>query len=317
MSGSRVSVPEYGDEEGSVAVALFPGQGVQSPGMGTGLIEVAPEVFDAASDVLGVDVIELCREGRSGAAELSSTRWAQPAVLVCGVAAFNALTKRGRSFLAVAGHSVGEYAALVAAESLDLTDALRLVAERAEATDDASRATPGAMAAVMRAERDAVEGICAANGVTIAADNAPGQLVISGPTDGVARAIEAAEAAGAVCRRLDVSGAFHSPCMAGASDRLAAALERTPFAEPRIEVWSSTTAQPVRKADEIRAALRDQLTAPVRWRETVAGIARRFGSVFCDLGPGHVVAALARRIVRGAEVRTVDELLVAEAGGGR
>lgn len=298
-----------------MAVALFPGQGVQSPGMGAGLIEAAPEVFGAASDVLGVDVVELCLQGRSGDADLVSTRWAQPAVLACGVAAFRVLTKRGESFAAVAGHSVGEYAALVSAESLDLTDALHLVAVRAEATDDASRASPGAMAAVMRAERDDVERICASNGVTLAADNAPGQLVISGPVDGVARAVAAAEAAGAVCRRLDVSGAFHSPCMAAASDRLAVALDRTPFAEPTIEIWSSTTAQPVREPKEMRAALREQLTSPVRWRETVAGIAKRFGAVFCDLGPGHVVAALARRIVRGAEVRTVDEFLVAGAGG--
>lgn len=293
-----------------MAVALFPGQGVQSPGMGSGLIDAVPEVFEAASVVLGVDVVELCHHGRSGEADLASTRWAQPAVLACGVAAFRALTKLGRSFEAVAGHSVGEYAALVAAESLHLTDALRLVAERAEATDEASQQNPGAMAAVMRAERSDVERICAENGVTLAADNAPGQLVISGPTDGVARAIEAAEAIGAVCRRLDVSGAFHSPCMVPASQRLEAALERTPFAEPRLEIWSSTTARPIRKVDEIRAALREQLTAPVRWRETVGGVAKRFGAVFCDLGPGNVVAALARRIVKGAEVSTLDQLLV-------
>lgn len=299
-----------------MGVALFPGQGVQSPGMGSRLTETVPEVFAAASEVLSVDVAELCREGRSGDADLGSTLWAQPAVLTCGVAAFRALTARGERFTATAGHSVGEYAALVTSGALDLTDALKLIAERAEATDDASRASPGVMAAVMRAEREDIELICGRSGATIAADNAPGQLVISGPVDAVEAAIRDAEAAGAVCRRLDVSGAFHSPLMASAEERLAAALEATPFAEPKIDFWSSTLARPLRAADEIRAALRAQLTAPVRWRETVAGVAKRLGSAFTDLGPGKVVAALAKRIVPGAEVRTIDDLLAAEARGG-
>jgi [acyl-carrier-protein] S-malonyltransferase len=279
--------------------------------MGAGLVDAAPDVFATASDVLGVDVVRLCLDGASGEADLASTRWAQPAVLTCGVAAFRVLSERGRSFDAVAGHSVGEYAALVAADALDLTDALRLVAERAEATDDAGRATPGGMAAVMRVERDVVERICAEHGVALAADNGPGQLVISGPTDALERAVAACKDAGAACRQLDVAAAFHSPVMAPAAERLAAAFSDVRLVTPRIAFWSSATAQPVSKPDEIRRLLLEQLTSPVRWRETVNALAQRVGSVFCDLGPGRVLAGLVRRIVKGAEIFTAEELVVA------
>jgi [acyl-carrier-protein] S-malonyltransferase len=279
--------------------------------MGAGLVDAAPDVFSAASDVLGVDVVKLCLEGSSGPADLGSTRWAQPAVLTCGVAAFRVLQERGKEFDAVAGHSVGEYAALVSADALDLTDALRLVAERAEATDEAGRATPGGMAAVMLIERDAVEAICAQYGVALAADNGPGQLVISGPTDALERAVAACAEAGGKCRQLDVAAAFHSPVMAPAALRLATAFSDVRLVTPRIAFWSSATAQPVTKPEEIKRLLLEQLTSPVRWRETVNALAQRVGSVFCDLGPGRVLAGLVRRIVKGAEIFTAEELVVA------
>ncbi|MGH2758579.1 MAG: ACP S-malonyltransferase, partial [Actinomycetota bacterium] len=194
-----------------MTIALFPGQGVQSPDMGRGLTDASPDVFAAASDVLEVDVAELCTSGRSGEADLGTTRWAQPAVLVCGVAAFEILSRGGESFGAAAGHSVGEYAALVGAGAVSLTDALRIISVRAEATDEAGRSTPGAMAAVMRVDREVVDRICAREGVALAAENGPGQFVVSGPVAGLKRAIEALAAAGAVSRHLDVSAAFHSP----------------------------------------------------------------------------------------------------------
>ena len=140
-----------------MTIALFPGQGVQAPGMDGRLAATAPGPFTVASDVLGVDVAELCRTGSAGEADLGSTRWAQPAVLTCSVAAFTVLSGSGEKIEAVAGHSIGEYAALVAAGVLDIADAVRLVALRAKATEEAALATPGAMAAVMRAERDLVE----------------------------------------------------------------------------------------------------------------------------------------------------------------
>ena len=283
--------------------------------MGRGLIEVAPEVFDAASEALGVDVSELCTEGKSGSADLSTTRWAQPAVLVCSVAAFRALAGKIGSFVAAAGHSVGEYAALVATDALELGDALRLVGERAEATDDAGRSTPSGMAAVMRIEEADVSRICEEHGVSLAADNGPGQFVVSGPLENLTTAIDAMSAAGAKCRRLDVSAAFHSPVMAPAADRLRSALSETEFSAPTFEFWSTTTAGPLREPEEIRTALLDQLTSPVRWRETIDGLAKRIGNVFCDLGPGKVVAGLTKRLVEGAEIRTIQDLLVPATGG--
>lgn len=281
--------------------------------MGQGLVEAAPAVFDTASAVLGVDVAELCLEGRSGSADLGSTRWAQPAVLVCSVAAFEALARR-ESFSAVAGHSVGEYAALVASEALDLSDALVLIRERADATDDAGRAQPGGMAAVMRIEKEALETLCAENGAALAADNGPGQFVVSGPLEALEQTIAAATAAGAVCRRLEVAAAFHSPVMRGAAERLSAALDGVTFAAPTIELWSSTAAAPVTTPEEIRTALLDQLTSPVRWRQTIEGLAERLGAAFSDLGPGRVVAGLTKRIVKGAQIRTLDDLLVSAGG---
>lgn len=297
-----------------MTIALFPGQGVQSAGMARGLVESVPAVFEEASDILGVDVTELCTEGRSGSADLVSTRWAQPAVLTCSVAAFR-LADRSARFVAAAGHSVGEYSALVSVDALSLTDALHLVAERAEATDEAGREIPGGMAAVMRLERDVVEQICADHGVALAAENGPGQLVISGPLDELARAKDAITAAGGVCKRLDVSAAFHSPVMERAAKRLASALERVSFSKPRIDLWSTTAAAPVSKPEQIKKLLIDQLTSPVRWRETVVGLAQRVGSAFYDLGPGRVVAGLTKRLVEGAEIKTVADLVPAPAGG--
>jgi [acyl-carrier-protein] S-malonyltransferase len=278
--------------------------------MGTGLVDAAPEVFRTASEVLGADVARLCMEGTSGDADLRTTKWAQPAVLTCGVAAFRVLVGRGETFRAAAGHSVGEYAALVSTGALDLTDALQVIGERAEATDDAGRAIPGGMAAVMRIDREIVERVCSENGTALAADNGPGQYVVAGPLDALELTIAAAQEAGATTRHLDVAAAFHSPVMAPAIARLSAALDKITIREPIIEFWSSTTARALRTPAEIRNALLDQLTSPVRWRETMSGLAKRFGSRFYDLGPGKVVAGLVRRIVQGAEIRIASDVLV-------
>jgi [acyl-carrier-protein] S-malonyltransferase len=293
-----------------MTIALFPGQGVQQAGMDGGLTDSVPDVFAIASSVLDVDVAELCREGHSGSADLSSTRWAQPAVLACSVASFRAITGSGEDVLAVAGHSIGEYAALVAAGVLDLADAVRLVSLRANATDDAAQATPGGMAAVMRAERSVIEEICERTGAALAADNSAGQLVISGATDALDEAKELASEAGAVCRTLDVAGAFHSPVMAPAAEPLRQALDDTRFTEPTLDLWSSTTARPIAAADDIKTALIDQLVGPVLWRETVSGLAERHGNALLDIGPGKIVGALARRIVPNAEVRFAVDTLV-------
>jgi [acyl-carrier-protein] S-malonyltransferase len=167
----------------------------------------------------------------------------------------------------------------------------------------------------MRVDRDVVDRICAQEGVALAAENGPGQFVVSGPVDSLKRTIEALAAAGAVSRRLDVSAAFHSPVMSSAAQRVKVALDEVSFAPPAFDVWSPTTAGPIRSADEIRGVLVDQLTKPVQWRETVEAVATRHGSTFCDLGPGRVVAGLTRRIVKGAEIRTLEDLLVTTSEG--
>jgi [acyl-carrier-protein] S-malonyltransferase len=297
-----------------MTIALFPGQGVQAAGMDGGLAAAAPEVFDVASDVLGVDVAELCRDGRSGRADLASTRWAQPAVLTCSVASYGVLRDSGEPIAAVAGHSIGEYPALVVSGVLGLADAVRLVALRAAATDDAAQATPGGMAAVMRAERSTIEDICKQTGAALAADNSAGQLVISGATDALEQAKVLAAEAGAVVRSLDVAGAFHSPLMSPASAPLAAALDGVTFSTPTLDLWSSTTAAPIAGEAAIKQALIDQLVSPVLFRETVSGLAEKHGSALVDVGPGKIVGALARRIVPNADVRFVADLLPAGQG---
>jgi [acyl-carrier-protein] S-malonyltransferase len=293
-----------------VTIALFPGQGVQAAGMDQGLHERTSDVFVLASDVLGVDVAELCSSGASGEATLASTRWAQPAVLVCSVAAFRTL---GESVDAITGHSIGEYAALVCAGALDLADAIRLVALRARVTEEAGKQTPGGMAAVMKIDREEVDRVCAETGIALAADNSAGQYVVSGAAEVLERALTAFSNTKAIARKLDVSAAFHSPVMRPAADPLRAALEDTAFATPTIELWSSTTAAPISDANEIRTALVQQLVSPVRFRETVTGASDRHGASFVDIGPGKIVGALAKRIVSGADVRFATELIGASA----
>ncbi len=281
--------------------------------MDGGLTDFSAEVFATASDVFDVDIGELCRRGSSGGATLSSTLWAQPAVLTCGVAAFRALSERGETFTAVAGHSVGEYAALVTGGALDLADALRLIALRAKATEDAARLNPGGMLAVMRIERDVVEAICGNTGAALAADNSSGQLVISGSSDALQKAQAAAEEAGAKCRTLEVAGAFHSPAMHPAAAPLAAALSNVKFSPPEIEIWSATTAAPLGDTARIRQVLVDQLESPVRFRETLERASSKHGSSFTDLGPGRVVGALAKRVIKDADIKFIAELLPAGA----
>jgi [acyl-carrier-protein] S-malonyltransferase len=309
-----VNATRFRPAEGLMTVALFPGQGVQAAGMEAGLASSVPEIFETASDVLGVDVVELCRTGTAGSADLSSTRWAQPTVLTCSVAGYEAVRASGESFVAVVGHSIGEYAALVACGALAFGDALQLVRLRADLTADLAEQTAGAMAAVMRIDLDTVRATCAAGGVALAADNGPGQLVISGDATAVDAVIASLNEQGAACRRLDVAGAFHSPLMGPAAEPLREALEAVTVSAPAIEFWSTTTATQLTDAGDIKGALVDQLVASVRWRETVCGLAERHGTSFVDIGPAKVVGALVRRIVSGPDIRYAADLLSTPAG---
>jgi [acyl-carrier-protein] S-malonyltransferase len=282
---------------------LFPGQGVQAPGMGERLW--TSPVFDEASESLGADIVRLCRDGDG----LASTRWAQPAIAAVGVAAAFDLEERSGTPDAVAGHSLGEYAALIFAGALSVGDGLRLVATRAQITERAASGHPGCMAAVLGLERDQVLELCGGTSVVLAADNAPGQLVVSGPTADVDNVLVRARQAGAKgASRLDVAGAFHSPAMSGAVPEMRALLEGTPMTEPRIAYWSSVDASPLSAPSDIRARLAAALTHTVEWRRTVLAMAREGLDRFVDAGPGRVLANLVKRISRGVRIETAEEV---------
>lgn len=272
--------------------------------MGARLVERCKGIFAEASEALKLNMSELCIAGHSGTADLKTTLWAQPAIVTCSVA--SASLHEG-NLQVVAGHSLGEYAALISAGALSLTDGLKLVGRRAEAMDAASQVVPGAMAAIMNLDEATVHGLCAGTDAVVAGDNAPGQMVVSGPIDSVEAIIEAAKAAGGRGRRVDVSGAFHSPAMVTAEPALRAALNATNISVPRITFWSSTRAAIIKAPDDIRAALVEQLTKPVLWRQTIARLAREGIDAFLDLGPGKVAANLVRRILPSADVAAIED----------
>lgn len=282
---------------------VFPGQGSQRPGMGAPF-RATPgwSLVEQASDAVGRDLAHLLCE--AGADELRPTREAQLATFLTSLLAWRCLTVRPD---VVAGHSLGEWTALVAAGVLSVEDGIRLVAERGEAMRAAADAAPGTMAAVLGLEPDVVAQVCAGlEGVWPANDNAPLHVVVSGTADGVAAAAGPLKAAGA--RRvlpLPVGGAFHTPLMAPARERLEHALGLASYAEPVVPVLSNVTALP--HDGRVAERLSEQLTAPVRWRESV--LAMDVDTVV-EVGPGGVLAGLVKRIrpdVRVVAVATPEE----------
>lgn len=299
---------------------IFPGQGSQEPGMGRDVAEAFPaarEVFERADAVLGYALSRLCFEGPDEA--LRETERQQPAIFVTSLAILEA----ARSVDALppaqfaAGHSLGEYTALVAAGALALEDGLRLVQTRGRLMREASAARPGAMAAILGLDYATVERLCAETGAELCNDNAPSQIVVGGPPDVVERAMASAKQAGAQRTvLLPVSGAFHTSLMRAAAEGMARALEACPFRDPAIPVISNVTAKPLTKAAELRDELVAQLTSPVRWVDGVRAMAAAGARVFYEIGPGRVLAGLVRRIapettvvnLNGAEaVRTAGE----------
>jgi [acyl-carrier-protein] S-malonyltransferase len=287
---------------------LFPGQGSQFVGMGRDLVERFPaarDAFEEADDVLGFSLSCLCWEGPEE--ELLRTRNAQPAILVHSIAVWRLVQERLDQAAVAAGHSLGEFSAYVAAGALDFRAAVRLVRTRGELMFHAGQQRPGSMAAVIGLDDDAVERVCAeASGggeaVVAANYNSPGQVVISGDAAAVQRATGLARAAGA--RRvlpLNVSGAFHSPLMQPAEQGLEDELRSVEFGEPRFAVVSNVTANPVRQPEEARKLLVRQLTAPVRWTASVHAMTDGGTQRFFEVGPGHVLSNLARRIQVGTE----------------
>ena len=296
---------------------LFPGQAAQFVGMGRDLYEAsgsAREVFDLANDVLETDLKALCFEGPEEA--LKQTAVTQPAVFAHSMAAYRTLKEKGLSPAFVAGHSVGELAALVAAEVLSLADGFRLVRIRGRAMQDAGEQRPGTMAAILGLEDEEAEDVCASSGaagVVVAANyNCPGQVVISGERDAVARAVEEAKARGAKrALELPVSGAFHSPLMEPAVGPLAEVLEDIPLSAAQVPVVPNVTAVPTQDPEELKGLLLRQVVSPVRWTASMERLLAEGMDRALDVGPGNTLQGLMRRIDRKTTVSaagTMDEI---------
>ena len=284
---------------------VFPGQGAQFTGMGKDLYENSPlakELFEKANDILGFRITDIMFEGTAD--ELKETKVTQPAVFLHSVILAKVLDVKPDM---VAGHSLGEFSALVVNGALSFEDGLKLVSQRAMAMQKACEITPSTMAAVLNLDDKIVEDICASiDGVVVAANyNCPGQLVISGEYKAVELACEKMKEAGAKrALILPVGGAFHSPMMEPAREELAAAIEATTFSTPICPVYQNVTASAVSDANEIKKNLIIQLTAPVKWTQSVQQMIADGATSFTEVGPGKVLVGLVNKIDK--EVETIS-----------
>ncbi|MBP6512712.1 MAG: ACP S-malonyltransferase [Bacteroidia bacterium] len=284
---------------------IFPGQGSQFSGMGKELYEtssLAKAMFEQANIIIGFRISDIMFSGTDE--ELRQTNVTQPAIFIHSVIQARVMGDDFKPDM-VAGHSLGEFSALVANRTLSFEDGLKLVIERANAMQKACEMTPGTMAAVLALEDEKVEMICKQTpGIVVAANyNCPGQLVISGEVEAVKAACEKLTAAGA--RRallLPVGGAFHSPLMEPARERLAAAIEATTFNIPRCPIYQNATATPQTDVAEIRKNLIAQLTAPVKWTQSVEHMLADGANTFTEVGPGKVLQGLVKKINKEAVI---------------
>ncbi|MCI6797395.1 MAG: ACP S-malonyltransferase [Succinatimonas sp.] len=294
--------------------AVFPGQGSQSVGMFASFMDnsVVASVYEEASDALGYDLKKVTLEGPES--ELNRTEVTQPAILTASVAAFRAFSAKCDGMpVCMAGHSLGEYSALVCAGALEFSDAVRLVRLRGQAMQDAVPQGEGAMAAVLGLDDDVIVKACEeisaeGNKVWAANFNTPGQVVVSGTAQGVAKVSEALTAAGA--RRvvpLAVSAPSHCPLMQSAADKLSEALSNLKISDAKIPVYSNAYAKPETKASEITDALVRQLVGPVRWVETVLGMKNSGVEILVEMGPNRVLSGMLRRIDRSLIATNVGD----------
>jgi len=285
---------------------IFPGQASQYVGMAADLYDaydLAKEYFDRANAIMGLDLKEVCFSGPEE--ELKKTYITQPAIYVHSVLAAELLKQKNIHPVAAAGHSLGEYCALVTAQVLDFESGLKLVKERSRLMFQAGQNKPGTMAAVIGLSEEQIENICKGlqnDGVIQPANfNSPGQIVISGEKKVVLTALEKAKEAGArIATELVVSGAFHSPLMLEAQDGLADALNNTEFNDAEIPVYTNVTSKPVRNAAELRTLLLKQLTSPVLWQNIMLNMIADGFRDFIETGPGNVLKGLLKRTDRNA-----------------
>ena len=285
---------------------IFPGQGAQFVGMGKDLYdqyEIARTLFNQANSILGFDITEEMFNGTDEG--LRQTRITQPAIFLHSVIAAKCLGDDFKPDM-VAGHSLGEFSALVANGTLDFEDGLKLVYSRAMAMQEACELKPSTMAAVLGLEDQKVEEICASitSGIVVPANyNCPGQLVISGDIDAINEACEKLKAAGAKrALVLQVGGAFHSPLMKPAEDKLATAIENTNFKTPTCPVYQNVSAEPESDPAAIKRNLLKQLTAPVKWTQCVQSMVRDGANNFTEIGPGKVLQGLVKKIAPTSEL---------------
>ena len=288
---------------------IFPGQGSQFVGMGKDLYEDSKDIMESANEALGFSLTNIMFDGPVDS--LKQTDITQPAIFLHSVTLLQKFKLMKPDM--VAGHSLGEYSALVAAGAIDLIDALKLVRTRGQAMLQAGIEQPGTMAAVIGLQADSVEKICdeaSSSGIVQCANfNSPGQIVISGSVEGVKTAMTLAKDSGAkLVKELVVSGAFHSPLMASAKEKLQSKLNETNVNDISVPVYANVTAKPVTNSSEIKKLLFDQLSSPVRWEKSITNMIADGATELIEIGPGKVLQGLIKRINKEVKVSGIEKL---------